>query len=107
MIDALAVLIGLFLFVVIYHNKDIVGDKKKDGNEDLYTWFTIFILFLVLGGLAFLLPSRLGATPNMSLLIPFYVSFVTILSFTKGRMRVITQVAVIATFVYVIMGSFM
>lgn len=105
MIDWLAVLVGLFLLAAIVKNKDL-SDKKR-GNEDVFTYMTIFVIFLVLGGLGFLMKNRTAVVPNMALLIPFQICLATVAVSTKGTVKLVALIGALSTLVYIIAGSFM
>lgn len=101
--DPLIVLIGVFVFFAIYHNKDISETEK---GKDTYTWFAIFIVFMVFGGLGFLLTTPTSTNVGYAFLIPAYIAFATIGTCTKGYPQVLSFICAIAVVVYIIMGSF-
>lgn len=105
--DALIVIIGLFVFFAIYNNKDIREKNKEGEDNDIYTWFAVTFVFIVLGGLGFLLPTPSGSHPNYAFLLPIFVGFVTISAVSKGYSKVFAVIALASVFIFIIMGSFM
>ncbi len=106
MIDPLSLFIGFFLLIAILRNKELSKQEKNGDYNDVFIFFTIFVLFLVLGGLNFLLPSRIGAVPNQSFLIPFQICLAAVAVSTKGQMKMISLTATLAVFAYILLGSF-
>jgi hypothetical protein len=104
MIDMLAVLIGLFLLVAIVRNKDI---SKKKANADMLTLFAILILFLVLGGLGFLLSGRARMAPNFAYPIGFAMMFSAVAAGTKGQINLLSKIAAISTLAYIVAAPLM
>lgn len=97
------VLVGLFILAAMLKNKDL---SENEDNEGVRNFLVITVLFLVLGGLGFLLPPAAGTFPNMSYLVPIYVFVAGIASVGEGRVRVIATVATVALLSFVILGSF-
>jgi len=104
MIDMLAIFIGLFLLVAIVRNKDI---SEKKANADMLTLFAILILFLVLGGLGFLLSGRVGMAPNFAFLIAFAIMFAAIAAGTRGQINLVSKIAAISTLAYMVAAPIM
>jgi len=102
--ELLLVFIGLFLFGAIISNKELT--KNKD-NEDALNYLTISALFLILPGLGFLLPSSQALFPDYSFLIPIYVFMAAFGVISKGKGRVISTIALVVVFTYLVMGSYM
>jgi hypothetical protein len=106
MIDPLSLFIGFFLLVAIVRNKELSKEDKDGDYNDVFIFFSIFVLFLVLGGLNFLLPSRMGSVPNQSFLLPFQICLATVAVTTKGQIKMISLTATLAVFAYILLGSF-
>ena len=104
MIDMLAVFIGLFLLVAIVRNKDI---SEKKANKDVLTLFAILILFLVLGGLGFLLSSRMAIAPGYALLLAFAIMFAAVAAGTRGQINLVSKIAAISTLAYMVAAPIM
>ncbi len=104
MMEPALLILGLFLLVAIVKNKEL---SDNDDNEAVFTFLSISVIFLIFGGIGFLLPSAKSTFPNFSFLIPIYVFMAAIATATRGRRAVIATVALIAVFTFIIMGSFM
>jgi hypothetical protein len=102
--DLILVIIGLFMFAAILRNNDF----KEGGKwEDMGVFLTIFVLFLVFGGLNFLLRAKPMMQPNFSFLIPIQIGFAAIAVTMQGTTKRMGQLGALLVMTYIIMGSFM
>ncbi len=102
--NLMLVVIGLFILAAIAKNRDL---WDNDDNEATYTFISIVVIFLVFGGLGFLLPSSMDTVASFSFLIPAQVFTAVIGSVTGGRAAAIATAASMAILAYIIMGAFM
>jgi len=105
--EPLIVIIGLFLFFAVYSNKDIREKDKEGEDTEIYTWFAVNVIFIVLCGLGFLLMSPSVSHPNYAFLLPIFIGFVTISTMSKGYSHIFAVIALASVFIFLIMGSFM
>jgi hypothetical protein len=105
--DLAMIILGLFLLAAIIKNKDLSDAEEDSTNDGVFTFLSIFVLFMVFGGLGFLLPNSMYSRPNYSFLVPTYIFMVALPMFMKGNAKIVARVAAISVFVYVIMGSYM
>jgi len=101
--EVMMVFIGLFLFGAILSNKELTKNKA---NEDGLNFLTISSLFLILPGLGFLLPAAHSFYANYSFIIPIYYFMAAMLIIKNGKSYVFLTIAIIATFAFIIMGSY-
>jgi hypothetical protein len=102
--DFALVIIGFLIFAAILKNKDL---RDEDKYKDVGTFLTIFVLFLIFGGLGFLLPMPRLNHPNYSLLIPMQIGFAAVAVSQKGMVKTMATIGAVAVLVYLIFGSFM
>jgi hypothetical protein len=104
--DLIALIIGLFILAAIVRNKELSGDDATEQNKEIYTYFAVFVVILVLAGLGFLWKIRLETIPNMSLILPVYILMIPFTAFVKGPTKIIIKVATLSLLVYVIMWAY-
>jgi low temperature requirement protein LtrA len=102
MINMFILIIGLFMLAAFVRNKDL---SDKEGNEDVFTFLAGGALFLILGGLEFIVPASRNL-PSYSLLILVLSGFGAIGVMAKGRTRVISTIAWTSVLAFIILGSF-
>jgi len=99
--DLMLIIIGLLILVAVLRNKDISENKKDDS---LLTFWAIFIIILFLEGMGFIMKSPSHMTPNYSMLIFFQVGLIAVSITPNNSIKVISRVAAISIFVFLIMG---
>jgi cytochrome b561 len=105
--EAFIVVLGVFLLIAITKNKELSGDDRTQQNKEIHTHITIFIFFMIFGGLGFLLPAASATFPNYSFLFPVFAFVAAVPIFAKGKAKVISTIAWASVFIFLIMGSYM
>ncbi len=103
--DLMLVVVGLFILAAILKNEEL---RDLDKNREKFGFLAGPVaLFLILGGLGFIMPSSMANFPHYSFLLFFVGALAVISATTEGRVKVISRVGWAAVLSFAIMGSFM